>query len=76
MVSGLSRSGSALQADVPEGGALLLVEERQAHRGHRGRGPRHHPHHHPAGHRSHPRQLCGAPGSRPHGHSVNAAACT
>lgn len=59
-------AGAALQADVPEGGALLLVEERQADRGHHHRGAHHRPHHHPAGHRCDPRQRPAAPHRQPH----------
>lgn len=49
-------AGAALQADGSEGLALLLVEERQADRAHRGGGPHHRPHHHPAGRRCDPHQ--------------------
>lgn len=63
-------AGAALQADVSEGGALLLVEERQADRGHRHRRAHHRAHHHPAGHRRHPRQRPGAPHRQPHAQSA------
>lgn len=63
-------SGSALQADVYEGGSLLLVEERQVDRAHRSDRRHHRPHHHPAGHRSHPRQFpCAF--RRPHLQAIN-----
>lgn len=63
-------AGAALQADVPEGGALLLVEERQADRGHHHRGAHHRPHHHPAGHRCDPRQRPVASRRQPHPQSA------
>ena len=51
-----SFSGRSVQEDVGQSGSLLLVEERQADRGHRGGRPHRRRHRRPAGHRSHPHQ--------------------
>lgn len=56
----VSPPGPALQTDVPEGGPVLLVEERQAGGGDCGGGPGHRAHHRAAGHRGHPGQRPGA----------------
>lgn len=62
-----SPPGQALQTDVPEGGSVLLVEERQAGGGDRGGGPGHRADHRAAGHRGHPRQRpCAARGHAHH----------
>lgn len=70
-------AGAALQADISEGGPLLLVEERQADCGHSHRRAGHRAHHHPAGHRCDPCQCllasCGQPYIQ---NAINTLACS